>query len=58
MEVRVEHRLKAGETLKPIKMLVDLWAVVEVRTGVVLRWMYSEKDAIVVRDRINNGGEV
>jgi hypothetical protein len=56
--VSVEHRPLAGEVIKPEKMRVDLWAVVEDRSGVTLRWFYTKSDAVAARDRINNGGDI
>lgn len=58
MELRVERRPNSREVLKPFKMLVDSWAVVEVRTGMVLRWMDEEKQAEEVIARVKAGGPV
>ena len=58
VEVRVELRPGAGEVIKPVKAKVDLYAVVEVRTGVVLRWSVSEVGANRVAERVRAGGPV
>ena len=38
VQMHVEFRPGAGEVIKPDKARIDLWALVETRTGLVLRW--------------------
>ena len=38
VQMHVELRKSAGEVIKPEKAKVDLYALVESRTGLVLRW--------------------
>lgn len=41
-DLRVERRPLAGEVLKPKKERVNAWALVEVSSGLVLRWSLEE----------------
>lgn len=54
LELRVERRANQGEVLKPEKMRVDAWAVVE-RSGLVLRWALSESEAEKMKARMLKG---
>jgi hypothetical protein len=54
LELRVELRPNAAEVLKPEKMRVDAWAVVE-RSGMVLRWALSEASAESMKARMLKG---
>lgn len=40
-KLHVELRRNAGEVIKPNKLRVDAYALVETRTGVTLRWAYQ-----------------
>ena len=54
LELRVERRKNAGEILKPFYEKVDAYALVEVRTGLVLRWAF-EREGL---DRLAQEGRV
>lgn len=58
MEVRVELRPNSHENKKNFAGRRDSWALVEVRSGLVVRWMLSEAGANKEKERINNGGRV
>jgi hypothetical protein len=57
-ELEVVHFPNAGEVIKPDKKKIDLWAVREVRSGLIVRWLQSEKEANKVVERVRAGGKV
>jgi hypothetical protein len=59
LEVRVELRPNSHENKKNFEGRVDSWAIVESRTGMVLRWIVeSEAAAERVAAKIRKEGKV
>ena len=54
LELRVERRVNSSFN-KESKRLEDGFAVVEVRTGVTLRWAGSEREAGRMREKMLKG---
>ena len=45
VEVHVELRIGQGEVIKPEKARVDVYALVESRSGHIVRWFYEKENA-------------
>jgi hypothetical protein len=56
VKLHIERRKNAGQVIKPEKAFVDAFALVESRSGVVVRWFFEEANAIKELERIKNRG--
>jgi hypothetical protein len=55
MRLHIELRKNSGEVLKPERMRVDAYALVESRTGMVLRWSLERHVMEKEKERIESG---